>query len=104
MPLAADRTRDHVQRTWDESIVPALHDYIRIPAKSPLYDPRWREHGHLEQAVALIEGWAKARGLEGLRTEVVRLEGRTPLLFMEVPGAAARTPCCSTATATSSPR
>jgi acetylornithine deacetylase/succinyl-diaminopimelate desuccinylase-like protein len=86
MPLAADRTRDYVQRIWDESIVPTLHDYIRIPAKSPLYDPRWREHGFLEQAVALIEGWAKSRRLEGLRTEVVRLEGRTPLLLMEVPG------------------
>jgi acetylornithine deacetylase/succinyl-diaminopimelate desuccinylase-like protein len=91
MALAADRTRDLVRRTWDESIVPALHDYIRIPAKSPLYDPRWQEHGHLEQAVALIEGWAKSRALEGLRVEVVRLEGRTPLLLIDVPGQGSET-------------
>jgi acetylornithine deacetylase/succinyl-diaminopimelate desuccinylase-like protein len=86
MTIAADRTLDFVQDTWDQSIVPTLYDYIRIPAKSPLYDPRWREHGHLEQAVALIEAWAKTRALDGLRVEVVRLEGRTPLLLMEVPG------------------
>jgi hypothetical protein len=30
-----------VGRTWDASIVPQLVEYIRIPAKSPHFDPSW---------------------------------------------------------------
>jgi acetylornithine deacetylase/succinyl-diaminopimelate desuccinylase-like protein len=86
MAIDPERTRAFVQRAWDESIVPALAEYIRIPAKSPHFDPDWRAHGHLDRAIALIEGWAKARPLEGLRVEIVRLADRTPLLLAEVPG------------------
>jgi acetylornithine deacetylase/succinyl-diaminopimelate desuccinylase-like protein len=86
MALDSGKIRDVVQRTWDESVVPALTEYIRIPAKSPMFDAEWRAHGHLDSAVALLEGWAKKRAIEGLRVEVVRLEGRTPLLLMEAPG------------------
>ena len=28
---------------WDDEIVPQLTDYIRIPAKSPHFDPRLEE-------------------------------------------------------------
>jgi hypothetical protein len=28
-------------RLWDEQILPALHDYIAIPAKSPMFDKDW---------------------------------------------------------------
>ena len=28
-----------VDREWDESILPTLHDYIRIPNVSPAFDP-----------------------------------------------------------------
>src|SRR5437588_5245076 len=86
MALDSGKVRDFVQRTWDESVVPALIEYIRIPAKSPMFDADWRAHGHLDSAVALLEGWAKTRAIEGLRVEVVRLDGRTPLLLMEAPG------------------
>jgi acetylornithine deacetylase/succinyl-diaminopimelate desuccinylase-like protein len=84
--LDAERTRAFVQRAWDGDIVPSLSDYIRIPAKSPAFDPAWREHGHLDRAVAHVEGWCRGRALEGLSVEVVRLEGRTPVILMEVPG------------------
>ena len=36
---------------WDEAIVPALADYIRIPAKSPHFDHDWEKNGHIEAAV-----------------------------------------------------
>ncbi|HXH82256.1 MAG TPA: M20/M25/M40 family metallo-hydrolase [Candidatus Tectomicrobia bacterium] len=84
--LAADRTLAHVQQVWDDRIVPALTEYVRIPAKSPAFDPAWQQHGHLDAAVALVERWARARPIEGLRVEVVRLPGRTPLLLLEAPG------------------
>ncbi len=86
MALDSAKVRDFVQRTWDDSIVPTLTEYVRIPAKSPMFDPEWKAHGHLDRAVALLEEWARKRPIEGLRVEVVRLEGRTPLIFMEAPG------------------
>jgi acetylornithine deacetylase/succinyl-diaminopimelate desuccinylase-like protein len=87
MSLDTMRTRAFVQRTWDAEIVPALTEYIRIPAKSPMYDEGWAEHGHIDRAVTLITDWARGRRLEGLAIEVVRLPGRTPVILMEVPGA-----------------
>jgi len=75
----------HVQRTWREAIVPALVDYIAIPAKSPMFDPDWQAHGHLERVVRDAATWAEGRGLAGLRLEIVRLEGRTPVIFFELP-------------------
>src|SRR6266446_5137299 len=86
MALDTGKIRDFVQKTWDQSIVPTLHEYVKIPAKSPMFDSGWREHGHIDRAVELLRGWAGARSIEGLRIEVVRLEGRTPLLLMEAPG------------------
>jgi acetylornithine deacetylase/succinyl-diaminopimelate desuccinylase-like protein len=91
MSLDTQRTRAFVQGAWDGDIVPALTEYIRIPAKSPMYDPKWAEHGHIEQAVRLITDWARSRKIEGLAVEVVRLPGRTPVILMEVPGAGGET-------------
>src|SRR5437879_9573832 len=86
MALDSGKLRDFVQKTWDESIVPTLTEYVKIPAKSPMFDAQWREHGHIDRAVELLRGWAGTRPIEGLRIEVVRLEGRTPLLLMDAPG------------------
>jgi acetylornithine deacetylase/succinyl-diaminopimelate desuccinylase-like protein len=71
---------------WDEEIVPQLVEYIRIPNKSPMFDADWQRHGYMDQAVALMEGWARRQPIRGMSVEVVRLEGRTPLIFIEVPG------------------
>jgi len=87
MTIDSERTRTFVQQAWDRDIVPALTEYIRIPAKSPMFDAQWAEHGHIDRAVELITGWARGRRIEGLRIEVVRIEGRTPVILMEAPGA-----------------
>ena len=86
MTIDSARTRALVQQAWDGDIVPALTEYIRIPAKSPMYDVQWAEHGHIDRAVSLITDWARKRRIEGLTIEVVRLPGRTPVILMEVPG------------------
>ncbi len=75
-----------VDHLWEESIVPRLIDYIRIPNKSPVFDRQWQQHGYMDEAVALIERWCRDRPIAGMTVEVVRLEGRTPLIFMEIPG------------------
>ncbi len=77
---------DFVGGLWDEQIVPQLVEYIRIPNKSPMFDAQWAEHGYMDQAVALMETWAKGQPIPGMTIEVVRLQGRTPLIFIEVPG------------------
>jgi acetylornithine deacetylase/succinyl-diaminopimelate desuccinylase-like protein len=85
---AVDLDRDalfaFVEATWEESILPRLAEYIEIPNKSPAFDPAWREHGHMDRAVDLVEAWCRAQEIEGLQVDVVRLPGRTPLLYMEV--------------------
>ena len=86
--LEAEGVRHTVDTTWDAEIVPELVEYIRVPNKSPLFDADWAAHGHMEKAVEHIAGWCAKRDIPGLRLEVVRLEGRTPLIFMEIPGQA----------------
>ena len=71
---------------WDSQIVPQLVDYIRIPNKSPMFDAQWAEHGYMDEAVDLMQRWARAQPIPGMQLEVVRLEGRTPLIFIEIPG------------------
>jgi acetylornithine deacetylase/succinyl-diaminopimelate desuccinylase-like protein len=81
-------TTAFVDETWNRSIVPAITEYIRIPNKSPAYDPDWKKNGHMDRAVALIESWCRSREIEGMKLEVVRLGDRTPVIFMEIPGTA----------------
>ena len=75
-----------VRELWDGEVVGVLSDFLRIPNKSPVFAPDWRELGHMERAVELVAQWCRGRKLDGLKVEVVRLPGRTPLLFMEIPG------------------
>ena len=74
----------HVSQAWDGDIVQRLSDYIAIPAKSPLFDADWLAHGYLETVVRNTAQWIEAQKLDGLTLEVVRLPGRTPVIFFEV--------------------
>ena len=75
-----------IAKFWDEAIVPTLVDYIRIPAKSPHFDKEWSRNGHIDAAVKLAADWCRKHAVPGMQLEVVRLEGRTPVLLVEVPG------------------
>lgn len=83
--LDADILRDFVERKWNDEIVPALTDYIAIPAKSPAFDPDWAKRGFIERVVADAAQWAERQRVQGLKLEVVRLPGRTPVIFFEAP-------------------
>ena len=80
------KTDRFVAQMWDDDIVPQLVEYIRIPNKSPMFDADWVKHGYMEDAVRLMETWARAQSIAGMTVEVVRLEGRTPLIYIEVAG------------------
>jgi acetylornithine deacetylase/succinyl-diaminopimelate desuccinylase-like protein len=74
-----------VSDQWDRDIVRQITDYITIPAKSPSFDADWAGHGHIETVMRNAAAWVEAQKVEGLKLEIVRLEGRTPVLFFEVP-------------------
>ncbi|MEZ5559072.1 MAG: M20/M25/M40 family metallo-hydrolase [Pseudomonadales bacterium] len=81
--------QSYVDERWDASIVPTLCDYVRIPNKSPAFDPDWAAHGHMQRAAEMFREWADGAGVAGLRSEIVTLPGRTPLLYIEVAGTGA---------------
>jgi acetylornithine deacetylase/succinyl-diaminopimelate desuccinylase-like protein len=71
---------------WDREIIPALQEYIRIPNESPLFDPDWQAHGHMQRAVALVAEWIRRQQLPGGSLQVLQDGDRTPLLLVEFPG------------------
>ena len=75
-----------IEGYWQESILEQLCAYIRIPNQSPLFDPDWESHGHMERAVTLMADWCRAQPIAHARVEVQRLPGLTPLLVIDVPG------------------
>ena len=78
--------REHIATAWRDSIVERLAAYVRIPNKSPLFDPDWEKNGHMEAAVQLMAEWCRAQRIPGMTVEVKRLPGRTPVLLIDVPG------------------
>ena len=76
---------EQVTRQWDDEIIPELKAFISVPAKSPHFDPDWEKNGYIEQVAQQALAWIKKQPLKGLQVELVRLPGRTPVLFFEVP-------------------
>ena len=73
-----------VSQAWDADLVKQLTDYIAIPAKSPMFDADWAQHGLIEKVVQNAFEWVQAQKVAGLTLEIIRLPGRTPVLFFEV--------------------
>jgi len=82
--LNAPQALEEISRVWDDDIVHRLEDYIRIPAKSPAFDPDWAKNGFIDTALWDAATWVQSQKVEGLTLEIIRLEGRTPVLFFEI--------------------
>lgn len=82
----AQKLCEFIERQWQKEILPSLCDYIKIPNKSPHFDAKWEEHGFMEQAVNHIADWCKTHAPKTMTLEIMRLSGRTPLIFMDIPG------------------
>jgi acetylornithine deacetylase/succinyl-diaminopimelate desuccinylase-like protein len=86
--IAQAQLRKFTDEIWRDAIVPTLVEYIAIPNKSPSFEPDWRSLGHMDKAVDLFVAWAQPRlPALGATLSVERLPGRTPLIFIDVPGA-----------------
>ena len=86
MPLSPDAIKAFVDQQWSSSIVDQLTAFIRIPNKSPAFDPDWAAHGHMAEAIRLVEGWCREHAPADATVEVVTLEGRTPVVWIDIPG------------------
>lgn len=64
--------------------LPTLEQYTTIECLSPDFDPSWHSHGAIDGAVELLATWCAARELPAATVEIVRLPGRTPLLYAEI--------------------
>ena len=58
------QTRQFIDGVWDETIVPNLIDYIRIPNKSPHFDPDWE--GGIRRTTLRLFREAEADGITPL--------------------------------------
>ena len=85
MSLDATLLSSFTDRLWDDEIVPALKRYIEVPAKSPMFEAQWAENGYVDRVVRDAAHWVEGKKLPGLKLEVIRLEGRTPVILFEVP-------------------
>ncbi len=88
--LNAVQALEQVSQAWDADIVGQLSDYIAIPAKSPMFDAQWAQHGYIDTVMRNAAAWVAAQKVDGLTLEIIRLEGRTPVLFFEVPASTGR--------------
>ena len=79
-------TSDFAARFWDEHITPTLVEYVKIPNKSPHFDPDWDANGHMEDALQLGLKWLEKHHIPESKTYIGRLEGRTPLILVDIPG------------------
>jgi acetylornithine deacetylase/succinyl-diaminopimelate desuccinylase-like protein len=84
--MSTAEIRAFVDRIWENEIVPALMEFGRIPNKSAAFDPEWASHGHMQRAVDLLVKWAHAHAIPGMKLDVARIEGRSPLIIIDVPG------------------
>jgi acetylornithine deacetylase/succinyl-diaminopimelate desuccinylase-like protein len=84
--MESKQTIEFVNRFWDESILPALREYIRIPCKSVAFDPDWKQNGHIDAAKQLVVDWVNEHKPRAAKLHVVEVENRTPVLLIEIPG------------------
>jgi acetylornithine deacetylase/succinyl-diaminopimelate desuccinylase-like protein len=61
-------------------------EYGTIPNVSPAYAPTWHEDGHMKLAALLLIEWVREREIPGAHIELVEQAGRTPFIYIDIPG------------------
>ena len=82
------KVREAVTSGWNDEVLPSLAGLVEIPALSPAFDADWPASGQLQAAADHVRAWIDSRGLPGATSEIVELEGRSPLLLVDVPATA----------------
>ncbi len=84
--MNSENLKKHIHDFWDSEIVPTLVDYIKIPNKSPSFDPDWEKHGHMDKVLNLASDWTEKNKPVGSEMIIKKSPGRTPLLLLDIPG------------------
>jgi len=74
-----------VEELWSAAM-PHLQDFVRIPNITPGSDPDWATNGLLDRATDHVATWVRSQALEGCSIEILKDEGMSPFLFIEVSG------------------
>jgi acetylornithine deacetylase/succinyl-diaminopimelate desuccinylase-like protein len=88
-PFNSDQSQTllaRVSKQWDADIVPQLIDYVKLPAKSPAFEAEWKRAGQIQRAIEQAKRFVAAQPVKNMSLEVITLEGRTPVLFFDIPG------------------
>lgn len=92
-PFNADQSAALLRRAskqWDADIVPQLVEYVKLPAKSPSFEAEWKRAGQIQRAIEQAQKFVAAQPVKNMTLEVITLEGRTPVLFFDIPGTGAK--------------
>ena len=84
--MNSENLKKHIHDFWDSEIVPTLVNYIKIPNKSPSFDPDWEKHGHMDKVLNLAANWTEKNKPAGSEMIIKKSPGRTPLLLLDIPG------------------
>lgn len=83
--MEQNSVRETVRGLWANDVLPSLSGLVEIPALSPGFDPDWQRSGHLDAAIDHVRAWLTSREIPGASIDVVQLEGRSPVLLLDVP-------------------
>ncbi|OGT33015.1 MAG: peptidase M20 [Gammaproteobacteria bacterium RIFCSPHIGHO2_02_FULL_39_13] len=89
MSTLHQKIKDHFQQIseqWDHDIIPQLEEYIRIPCKSVAFDKNWKANGHIDRAMQLLKKWCEQQPIKNKKIDILEIENRTPVLFIDIPG------------------
>ena len=92
-PFNSDQSAALLRRAskqWDSDIVPQLIEYVKLPAKSPSFEAEWKRAGQIQRAIEQAQKFVAAQPVKNMTLEVITLEGRTPVLFFDIPGTGAK--------------
>ena len=92
-PFNSDQSTALLRRAskqWDADIVPQLIEYVKLPAKSPSFEAEWKRAGQIQRAIEQAQKFVAAQPVKNMTLEVITLEGRTPVLFFDIPGTGAK--------------
>ena len=92
-PFNSDQSAALLRRAskqWDSDIVPQLIEYVKLPAKSPSVEAEWKRAGQIQRAIEQAQKFVAAQPVKNMTLEVITLEGRTPVLFFDIPGTGAK--------------
>ena len=81
-----DKLQKDIGDFWDSEIIPTLTDYIKIPNKSPAFDPNWEENGHMNSVLRLAQKWIDKHKPSNSTVHIKKADNRTPLILIEIPG------------------